>query len=415
MSKLLIVDDETAFCCELELAFANDHEVRTASNGREGIDVGVRFRPDVILSDWMLKDQIHGLHLVEVMRSVLPATRSILMTGFPSADIMADAAEAKVVDFIEKPFDLGRIRRAVQDAAAMAPVETVSTLLAVIEVGDKGQVHFANQQARELLAQTSAGAAAGSMADLFSPEAMPDLDDAADHWIAVTPKANTPLFWHLRSQQPRQGGRLVVIRGQGEPQFVGHALIEMLLGIPSAPATRWPSEGRVLVVDDEHVIRRTVVTLLEACGAGCYAAGSPDEALRLVQTDEGIEFVVHDFELRDGDAPASLRAIRAARSDIVIIGTSAEDRRDDFASLGVTHILRKPWQARDLINILTGRLGNCVSCDLPLPLRRPKPCETGSSWTCCFCGASYRAVFDDDAAPDARRNVRPRTDEQVSE
>ncbi len=406
MSKVLIVDDEEAYRDELELALSGEHDVKTASSGREGLDLATRYRPDVLVTDWMLKNHIHGLHLVNVTRSVLPDTRAILITGFPSSDLVEDAAEARVLDFIEKPFDLTQIRRAVHQVAGASMLPADRPVLAMLEVDAAGAILYANDHARELLADTRAGVDAGNLAEIFLPETLPDLDIAADHWLAVTPNCEEPVVWHLRSQRPREGGRLVILRSQDEPQHIGHGMIEMLLGFEPEPITPWPFVGRVLVVDDEPLIRRTLVSQLESCGAGCYAVATPAEALRLLEKDEGLGFVIHDFRLGEGDVALSIRAMKETRPDVVIVGTSAVDHREDFAEMGVEHFLRKPWQIRNLINTLTGRIGNCASCDLPLPLRRPGPEEVGTSWVCGYCGARYRAVFDDTAPPDHHFNVR---------
>jgi hypothetical protein len=69
----------------------------------------------------------------------------------------------------------------------------------------------------------------------------------------------------------------------------------------------------------------------------------------------------------------------------------------------------------DLIEFQSdGPLMKCASCGLILPLLlvKPQPIEGSNSeedklqsWQCTFCGAVYRASFDEHSSPDIRRNA----------
>ncbi len=413
MAKVLVVDDEPRYRDLLSDGLApGGHVTRTAASGREAIDVGTRFRPDVVVTDWMLKNHIHGLHVATVLRGVLPDIRTILMTGFASKDLRANAKEAQVIDFIEKPFGLDEMLDSVQRAVASdAPEHTWPPPIRMIEVDADGAILFATAAAKELLAETSAGPDAANLADVFSPEEMPDLDAAADRWDTACPRCEKPTVWQIRSQTPRDAGsRLLVLRRQDEPQNIGGAIVKMLLELTEPQGARWPFEGRVLVVDDQAIVRRAMFSMLENTGAGCYAAENSAEALRLLENDEGIEFVIHDHDMPPASTAESIERIKAIRPDVVIVGTSGSDRRDDFAALGVEHFLQKPWRCDDLVNVLIGRIGNCDQCGLALPLRLPRPSEQAGSWVCTHCGSRYRAVLDDASPADAMGNARPAED-----
>ena len=117
MSKILVVDDEAGYCEELTLSLAHaGHEVETAMSGRQAIDLGARYRPDVLVADWMLRNSIHGLHVSQVLRTIRPEAQTILITGFASQHLKAEAKRFRVYDFIEKPFSLDRLHTAVRDA-----------------------------------------------------------------------------------------------------------------------------------------------------------------------------------------------------------------------------------------------------------------------------------------------------------
>jgi two-component system, response regulator, stage 0 sporulation protein F len=409
LSKVLIVDDEEHYREHLAKALMRDaHLCETAANGRDAIALGCRFRPDVLIVDWMLKNHIHGLHVTETLQAVLPDMHAILITGFPSDDLRASAGQAGIDDFIEKPFDLDQLRAAVRDAANSPSAAPRRTALPVIELAGDGSILFANPAVMELFAEAQVDSAATHLQDLFPPGETPNLDAAVAQWLAVSPLAQRPAVWHLRSQsQLHKGSRLIVLRRQNEPQHLGHALIEMLLDVTEPRFVRWPLEDRVLVLDQEALNRRVSVTMLESTGAGCYAAGTLSDAIQLLVNDEGIRFVVLDLSLLDGNSSEPLQRIRAARRGVVIIGTGTDDRRQACAAAGAEHFLPKPWRVDLLINLLMRRIGSCIECGLPLPLRRPAVGEAATDWVCRYCGARYHAVFDDCCPPDVLANAGP--------
>jgi len=66
---------------------------------------------------------------------------------------------------------------------------------------------------------------------------------------------------------------------------------------------------------------------------------------------------------------------------------------------------------KELMNpVVTELIDHCTSCGLPLPLRRVRPGEVGSSWVCMLCGARIFGVFDDELNPSALGNVTPAED-----
>ncbi len=410
MTSVLVVDDEKGYREMLgEHLTSRGYEVETAATGRGAIDLGVRYRPDVLVTDWMLKDHVHGLHVSDVLQVVNPEMQTVLITGFPSGDLKSDAREKGVFDFIEKPFDPEDLEHSVYNAtAANAPAECKATI-GVLEVDANGSIVFANPEAKELLDKTSSGWCAKSFSDIFSPGDAPDLDAAVNHWITAAPSSEDAIIWQLRSQKPQDGkSRMVVLRRRQEEMPPGNAVIEMLLGYRDSDRVTWPFEGRILMVDDDPLVRRMYVTCLEDAGAGCYVVATPLEALRLLESDDGLKYVVHDFDIGRFNTAESIRTIQAARPDVLIVGTSGSFRREDFAALGVDHFLLKPWTVRNLFNMLLGRIGDCLSCGLTLPLRRPKPDEQATSWVCAFCGSCYRAVRDDSFPEDVLRNARRR-------
>ncbi|UCG33599.1 MAG: response regulator [Phycisphaerales bacterium] len=355
MPKVLVVDDEEVYRRQLHMALDSEgHEVEVASSGREAIDVGARFRPDVLVVDWMLKDRVHGLHVARVLRTVRPNMQTILVTGFASSHLRSEADKSCVCDFIEKPFDVDRIRGAVRRAVDMKDQEVGSPSFGVLEVDDFGRILFANDRAHRLFAETRAGSKVAGLAAFFAPGEEPNWNEAVGGWVAVAPLADRAIYWCVRSQAlPGHDSRLVVIRRYDDPQYVDLPLIEMLLGIKELEHVRSLLEGRVLVIDHEALARGLSVALLESAGAAGYAVETLTEGLRLLEKDEGLRYVLLDNELADTALGEAVERIRSLRPDVSIVGAANNYAGVEFAAAGIEHFVQKPWRVENLVGVLT--------------------------------------------------------------
>ena len=116
-TRILIVDDEPTYREYLERFLKRDGlDVRTAETGSEAIELAREFAPDILLADWMLRCEMHGIEVGEALRAQRPELRILLMTGFPTADLEAEAARVGIDGFLEKPFALEDLSRAIESA-----------------------------------------------------------------------------------------------------------------------------------------------------------------------------------------------------------------------------------------------------------------------------------------------------------
>ena len=83
MAKILMVDDEELFCKTAGIFLSRaGHEVHTAGTSREAIDWGSHFRPEVLLTDRMLENSVHGLDITRALQLV---THRSSAQGLPPA------------------------------------------------------------------------------------------------------------------------------------------------------------------------------------------------------------------------------------------------------------------------------------------------------------------------------------------
>ena len=171
--RVLIADDEDRYRDYLRATLAeHGHEVSTVDSGRVAIDHGVRFRPNVLVADWMLNNSIHGLQVSRVLRAVDPALQTILITGFASRDLRDEAQDDGVFRFMEKPFDLDEMVQAVESATAAPKPKRSSPTFALVDVDSAGNIVSANPKAHRLFTDTGAGRKASRLGDLFGEAAI---------------------------------------------------------------------------------------------------------------------------------------------------------------------------------------------------------------------------------------------------
>ncbi len=408
MLKVLVVDDEHRYRDELELALGRKgYDIRSAATGREAIDLGARYRPNVLVADWMLQGGIHGLHVAEVLRAINPDVRTILITGYATRDLKEHAERAEVCEFIEKPFRLAQICDAVDHAANMPKPKAECLPIGLVEVDEDGRIVYANTAARELFARAVGEASPQRLKEILTDDGAVDLDKAESRWVTLRPRGTEASDWQARSRrwdQPR--GRLYVLIPHEARHHRHHPVVRMLLGLAETSAVAWPLEGRAMIIDPTPLVRRAVAYSLEAVGCLCHMAETLEAALPLLERDPGVEVVLLDHDLPNTALAEAVSELKAIRPNVRIVGTGATEHRAEFTASGVTLFLEKPYVINDLINTLTDRIGTCLECGLPIPLRRPKPGEAASSWVCCGCGARYSAVLDESFPKDIQRHVQ---------
>ncbi|MBV8890381.1 MAG: response regulator [Acidobacteria bacterium] len=113
MATILVVEDEFGITEVLQSALADaGHNVLTAINGKQGLELLKDRRPELVLLDFMMP-VLDGLGMLRAMTEN-PEYRgipAILMSSLPESAV-AEAADGTYAGFLRKPFQL-------RDAIAM--------------------------------------------------------------------------------------------------------------------------------------------------------------------------------------------------------------------------------------------------------------------------------------------------------
>ncbi|MDY7039161.1 MAG: response regulator [Thermodesulfobacteriota bacterium] len=114
--KVLVIDDESVICdaCHLVLT-EKGHAVDYCKTGKNGLLAIKRGAYDFILLDMKLPD-IDGMEILETIKSEMPSTYVIVMTGYSTMSNAVQAMKMGAADYLAKPFTDDELMEAVEKA-----------------------------------------------------------------------------------------------------------------------------------------------------------------------------------------------------------------------------------------------------------------------------------------------------------
>jgi CheY-like chemotaxis protein len=121
-ARIIIIDDNADFCFSLETFLnRNGFETLVAKDGKEGLDLIQKERPDLILLDVMMETTYSGLDVCKRVRST-PDLKDIPIIGISGMgdklgvpmDKWGDEDYFKVDEFFEKPVDKEKLLNSIR-------------------------------------------------------------------------------------------------------------------------------------------------------------------------------------------------------------------------------------------------------------------------------------------------------------
>ena len=112
-TKILVVDDEISIRKLLfDLLEMERYYVELASSAEEALEKIKETDFDLIISDIRMPG-MDGFKLLEKIRTMNVDSAVIFITGYGSVSDAVEAIKLGVVDYIEKPFDIGQLKNLV--------------------------------------------------------------------------------------------------------------------------------------------------------------------------------------------------------------------------------------------------------------------------------------------------------------
>jgi CheY-like chemotaxis protein len=123
---------------------------------------------------------------------------------------------------------------------------------------------------------------------------------------------------------------------------------------PSAPAPRPWQPLRVLVVEDDALIRMSIAEMLETRGHTVFEAGDGNEAIR-VHTNETIDVLLADVGLPGMNGVEVAERMRETRPDLPVLFATGDQTANGVVRDARTAVIVKPYGVADLTEAI-GRI-----------------------------------------------------------
>ncbi len=120
--------------------------------------------------------------------------------------------------------------------------------------------------------------------------------------------------------------------------------------------------ARILVIDDQDSIRRVVRRALEQDGHEVFDASDGELGMEILES-HSFDVVITDIFMPGQDGIVTLRQVRKRFPEVKVIvisggdSTGMMDLRQDAELLGAVTSLQKPFNAREIMDVVRSVLG----------------------------------------------------------
>jgi DNA-binding NtrC family response regulator len=121
--------------------------------------------------------------------------------------------------------------------------------------------------------------------------------------------------------------------------------------------------ARILVIDDQESIRHVVRRALEQDGHEVFDASDGEVGMEILES-QSFDVVITDIFMPGQDGIVTLRQVRKRFPKVKVIvisggdSTGMMDLREDAEMLGAVKSLQKPFNARELMDVVKSVVGS---------------------------------------------------------
>ena len=114
-AKVLVVDDAIFMRRMLKdiIEEAGHKVVAEAGNGREGIDLYKKHKPDVVTMD-IIMPEVGGIEAVKGIIQFDPQAKVLMVSAMGQQQLVVEAIQAGAKDFVVKPFEASKVKTALE-------------------------------------------------------------------------------------------------------------------------------------------------------------------------------------------------------------------------------------------------------------------------------------------------------------
>jgi len=114
-ARILVVDDEEIARSNMAHVLGKEgHEVRTAADGLDALEVLAEYAADVVVTDLKM-ERLDGMELLRRITRVAPDAAVIMVTGFATVGTAVEALRAGAAHYLGKPVNLDVLKKTVRE------------------------------------------------------------------------------------------------------------------------------------------------------------------------------------------------------------------------------------------------------------------------------------------------------------
>ena len=163
---LLIVDDEEGPRQSLRVVFKDDYSLLLASNGLDALELARKHKINAAVLDIRMTG-MSGTEVLEKIKTIQPCVEVIMLTAYETVDTIRQALRLGACDYLNKPFDVATIRKAV--ATAMERHSFADEIRANNERLADLQIELHDQKLQEEITRTRGEIYASIIHDINGP------------------------------------------------------------------------------------------------------------------------------------------------------------------------------------------------------------------------------------------------------
>jgi len=111
MATILIIEDEAGPMKFLRKVVTRmGHEPVCAENGADGQSQAASVEPAVILTDLSMPGRPRGIELLRALRETCQETPIVIISGYPSEEVMQECTHLSIAEFLTKPFEVAFVQ-----------------------------------------------------------------------------------------------------------------------------------------------------------------------------------------------------------------------------------------------------------------------------------------------------------------
>ena len=120
--KILVVDDEEGSRESLRMILKENHQIFTAKDGEEGLDLLKKENPHLVILDVKLPG-MDGIDVLQQIKQIHPDIPVIVVSGLGTHKTVIDALRLGASDYLAKPIDVIQVKETVRKALFQAECE----------------------------------------------------------------------------------------------------------------------------------------------------------------------------------------------------------------------------------------------------------------------------------------------------